>query len=190
MKNVLLELNIFCIFIFFLIVSANFLAEIFPCRLQDIIRNNMFVKHIFGIFTMIFFVVLSSGTKDKNILNISKKSFLLYILFILMTKCQINIFCVILFFLGVTYILHLIKQEKLEEEDKNKDEIAIYNNIIDGLYILILFFTIIGVLLYIGEKKIEYGNNFNYITFFIGKTICKGKSPKVNMLKSLKYAFK
>jgi len=188
MNNFLVESNIFCIFIFFLIVSANFLAEVFPCRLQAVLRNNMIVKHIFGIFTMIFFVVLSSGIKNKNILNITKKSFLLYILFILITKCQIYIFYVILFFLGITYILHIIKQEKIEEEDK--DEIAIYNNITDGLYILILIFIILGVLLYIGEKKIEYKSNFKYETFFIGKPKCKGKSPSINMFKSLKYAFK
>jgi hypothetical protein len=67
MKNIIVESNIFCIFIFILIVSANFLAEIFPCRLQHLLRSNMLVKHIFGLFTMIFFVVLSSGIKEKDI---------------------------------------------------------------------------------------------------------------------------
>ena len=95
MKNLLVDSNIFCIFIFVLIVSANFLAEIFPCRLQYILRNNMFIKHVFGLFTMIFFVVLSSEWKNKNIFNIVNSSFLLYVLFILITKCQIYAFYII-----------------------------------------------------------------------------------------------
>ena len=81
MKQILVDSNIFCIFIFILIVSANFLAEVFPCRIQHLLRNNMLVKHMFGLFTMIFFVVLSSNVSDKNIFKIAKTSFLLYILF-------------------------------------------------------------------------------------------------------------
>ena len=64
MANFVVDSNIFCIFIFFLIISANFLAELFPCRLQYILRNNMVIKHLFGLFSMIFFVVLSSGIKN------------------------------------------------------------------------------------------------------------------------------
>ena len=92
MANFVVDSNIFCIFIFFLIISANFLAELFPCRLQYILRNNMVIKHLFGLFTMIFFVVLSSGIKNKNILKIMLTAFVLYIIFILITKCNINIF--------------------------------------------------------------------------------------------------
>jgi len=40
-----------------------------------------------------------------------------------------------------------------------------------------------------GEKKIEYKNDFNYLTFFFGKPNCKGESPKVDFFKALKYAF-
>lgn len=198
MKNLVVGLNIYCIFIFILIISANFLAEIFPCRLQNALRNNMFFKHLFGLFTMIFFVVLSSGIENKNILNIVSSSCLLYILFILITKCQIYAFFIILFFLGITYIINILKQQEMEsskknatEEDSNKDndKYAIYDNIIYVLYILIMVFILLGVVLYMGEKKIEYKKDFDYITFFIGKPVCRGKSPKVNMIESFKNAF-
>lgn len=194
MKNILVDSNMFCIFIFILIVSANFLAEIFPCKLQHLLRSNMLVKHIFGLFTMIFFVVLSSGIKNKNILNIAKSSFLLYILFILISKSQIYAFNFILIFLGITYIINIIKQEKEEKKNVNEElineKINNYDYITYILYILIIITTIIGVILYMGEKKIEYRNNFNYITFFLGKPHCIGKSPKTNLFKALKYAFK
>jgi hypothetical protein len=41
-----------------------------------------------------------------------------------------------------------------------------------------------------GEKKIEYKKDFNYITFFIGQSSCKGQSPKVNLIEAIKHAFK
>jgi hypothetical protein len=197
MKNFIIDTNIFCIFIFVLIVSANFLAELFPCRLQYVLRNNMVVKHIFGLFTMIFFVVLSSGIKDKNILNIVKNAVFLYIIFMLITKCQKNLFFIILLLLGITYITNIIKQQEIEsnktestEEKANENVDSIYDDIIYILYIIIIIFIILGVLLYMGEKKIEYKKDFNYITFFIGQSSCKGQSPKVNLIEAIKHAFK
>jgi hypothetical protein len=140
--------------------------------------------------------VESSGTTDKNIFTIVGSSVLLYILFILITKCQIYMFFIILLFLGVTYIISIIKQQEIEnskkgsgEEPSNKEKDNIYDTILFVLYIVILCFTFIGVIMYMGEKKIEYKKNFNYITFFIGKSICKGKSPKVNMIESFTNAF-
>ena len=192
MKHILIDSNIFCIFIFILIVSANFLAEIFPCRIQYLLRSNMYVKHIFGLFTMIFFVVLSSGIKDKDIFTIVQISTLLYILFILISKSQIYTFYFILMLLCITYIIHIIKEKEKENKDEKNDTLEKINNyeyIMYVLYILIIIITILGVILYMGEKKIEYKNSFKYITFFFGKPSCKGKSPNVNLFKSLKYAF-
>jgi Ca2+/Na+ antiporter len=155
----------------------------------------MFVKHIFGLFTMIFFVVLSSGIK-KNIFNIVKGSILLYILFILITKCQIYIFYIILLILGITYIINILKQEENEnnktestEEKPTQKKDSFYDNLLNILYAFVMILIVLGVIMYMGEKKIEYKNNFDYITFFIGKSVCIGKSPNINMFKSIKSAF-
>ena len=37
----------------------NYLGEIFPCRVQQLFSNNMYVKHILGILSLMFFVVLT-----------------------------------------------------------------------------------------------------------------------------------
>ena len=195
----IVNLNIFSVFIFILIVSANFLAEIFPCRLQHFLRNNMFMKHIFGIFTMMFFVVLSTNNKNKNIFKLVFNSFLLYILFVLISKCDVYAFYLILIFLGITYIINILKQDKIEnvekeENNKNKElinkEIQNFDNITTILYFFIIIITTIGVILYMGEKKIEYKKKFSYITFFLGKPACKNSSPTINIFEGLKYAFK
>jgi hypothetical protein len=190
MKNVVVDSNLFCIFIFFLIVSANFLAQLFPCRIQYVLVNNMFVKHLFGLFTMIFFVVLTSGIKNKNILNILINGLVLYIIFMLITKCNIYVFFIIIGLLATTYIINIIKEEEIENNKKELDVNNIYDTITYIIYIIICVFIILGILLYMGEKKIEYKKDFNYITFFIGKPSCKGESPNVSIFEAIKHIFK
>ena len=190
MKNFVVDSNIFCIFIFFLIISANFLAELFPCRLQNVLRSNMVVKHIFGLFTMIFFVVLSSGIKNKNIVKILQNATILYFIFMLITKCQIHLFFIIIILLATSYIINIIKEQEIESNKKELNENNIYDKITYIIYIVIGVLIILGVLLYMGEKKLEYKKDFDYITFFIGKHSCKGESPNTNMIESIKHIFK
>lgn len=204
------ETNIFTIFIFILIISGNFLAQLFPCRLQADLNDKMYLKHLFGFFTMIFFVVLAAPVKDKTISVVVLNSFLLYLLFILITKVHVKVFYAIMTLLGGTYIAVLLKQTDLDKVDasanaiisiksgeiENKPSIIddsskylkVYDTIISYSYIIILLLTIVGVLAYMGEKKIEYKNKFTYATFFLGKTICKHNSPSVGIFEALKHS--
>ena len=210
-RQTITETNIFTIFIFILIISGNFLALV-PCKLQDELNNNMYVKHLFGLFTMIFFVTLAAPVKDKTISAVTLNSFLLYLLFILITKVHVKIFYVIAVLLGSTYITVLLKEADIgtinanasatdvknndtmgqsNENPKNvilNNQLKIYDNIIFYSYIFILILTFIGVLAYMGEKKIEYKKNFKYVTFFLGKTVCKHSTSNVDMLKALRYS--
>jgi hypothetical protein len=214
-RQTITETNIFTIFIFILIISGNFLALV-PCKLQDELNNNMYVKHLFGLFTMIFFVTLSAPVKDKTISVVALNSFLLYLLFILITKVHVKVFYIIAVLLGGTYITVLLKQADLDKisanasatDVKNNDtmeqtnelsnelsndviltnQLKLYDNIIFYSYILILILTFIGVLAYMGEKKIEYKKNFKYVTFFLGKTVCKHSSSNIDMIKALRHS--
>ena len=210
-RQTITETNIFTIFIFILIISGNFLALV-PCKLQDELNNNMYVKHLFGLFTMIFFVTLAAPVKDKTISAVTLNSFLLYLLFILITKVHVKIFYVIAVLLGSTYITVLLKEadigtinanasatdvknndtmEQSKENPKNvilNNQLKIYDNIIFYSYILILLLTFIGVLAYMGEKKLEYKKNFKYVTFFLGKTVCKHSTSNIDMIKALRYS--
>lgn len=44
---------------------------------------------------------------------------------------------------------------------------------------------VLGFILYLGEKKYEYKNKFDYLTFIFGKPKCRGHTPKVNYSKIL-----
>jgi hypothetical protein len=161
---------------------------------------------------MIFFVTLAAPVKDKTISAVTFNSFLLYLLFILITKVHVKLFYVIAGLLGTTYIAVLLKEADLDKinanasatDVKNNDtmeqskenptdviltnQLKIYDSVIFYSYTLILLLTIIGVLAYMGEKKIEYKKNFKYVTFFLGKTVCKHSSSNIDMIKALRHS--
>ena len=70
------------IFIFLLIVSGNYLGNLFPCRIQDSFENNMYAKHFLGYFTLLFFVLFTMDEQIRNVNYILLGSFILYITFL------------------------------------------------------------------------------------------------------------
>jgi hypothetical protein len=181
------DIPLFTVFILILIISANTLLPLFPCKFQSLLRDNMLMKHLFAFITMIFFVVLSAPIDDKK--NIFFKAMLLYVFFVFVTKTNYIFFIIILILLAFSYLTILHKNDKKQNENKTDNELIIYDNSLFILYILIIILTFIGLFIYMGEKKIEYKNKFKYFTFFFGKPVCKENSPDVPMLKALKSAF-
>jgi len=193
MSYFLETIPIYTIFIMVLIISANFLAPLFPCRIQKALNNNMYLKHLFGYLTMIFFVTLASPIKNKQIEVVIYQSLIIYILFIMYLKTDIKIFIFILIILFIIYCLILKKNEyeTTISDDKIKDELKNNINNIDYIIKILSYMSIIliiiGLLSYMGQKKYEYKNKFNYIKFFLGKPSCKGKSPRLSFIKSFSY---
>lgn len=184
-----INLPLEAIFIFILIISANFLAPIFPCRVQSLLNNNMAAKHLFGFLTMIFFVVLTIPNSFTQFNILFSQSFILYILFILLTKTESYIFFIIFILLAILYIINLKIKHLEESKSKNKKHLIFYKTIVNYLTIIILFVLFIGVLSYLGQKKLEYKNKFNYLYFFLGKPVCKNKSPSNSFIAGLLNSF-
>ena len=185
---------LYTIFILILIISANFLAQLFPCRLQKILLENMLFKHLFGYFTMVFFVVLSAPIDNKSLQKVIPEALLLYLIFILITKVNTHIFYILIILLGICYLITLQKNYEIDNNINNSNEkdsnrIKLYNSILNGIYIIIFVLLILGIIIYMGEKKIEYNKNFSYQTFFFGKPLCKYETPKISIQNAIKHAF-
>ena len=180
--------NFFTIFVLILIISSNYIGTTFPCRFQYLLNNNNWLKHTFGYLTMTFFVILvdpiTSGTMKNNLV----KAFYLYVWFILLTKTNIYFFISLVIILAVSYLLVLYKKEIIE---KNKDDKIISTIDTTNQYLNTLFLigTVIGVLIYLGEKKLEYKSKFSYYRFFLGNYSCKNYTPPISFVKSLKHTF-
>lgn len=209
----------YAIFIFVLIISANFLAQLFPCRFQQALNDSMYLKHLFGLLTLNFFVLLSLPEFSTSLYECLKSSSILYAAFVIITRTDANIFYLILLLLGISYLVHLnidILVKKTEKDvtvvdDAENDvnyvtiptesdqtitqekntlyDIDFYKNVAYYLNFTTIAFTIFGFTLYLGEKKYEYKSRFSYLKFMFGRAKCRSYSPNLSYLNAIKYAF-
>lgn len=163
------------IIIMILIISANWMKPLFPCKFQNMIDDNIYIRHIFGYFTMTFFVVLLEKSIKFNKLFIN--SLLAYIVFLFMIRTPSYIFIVVLILLLILYILKLKKNEyeELQNTEKQKKYYKYINDIIitsNIITILIYLLIIIGSFIYLVEQRDMYKDNFSFIKFLIGNNTC------------------
>jgi hypothetical protein len=174
------------IFIFFLIVSSNYLGELFPCKIQNLLTDNVVLKHLFGFLTLLFFVVLVDEDNVRQLGDIFVHSAMMYSLFILLINTNIKFFVMCILSLSLIYIINIKNQSLIKN---NEVPIEWLEKLKLGTSIFFVFSTVIGFLVYMGEKKIEYKKKFNFVTFLFGKSKCRNYSPNVSMFKALQSSF-
>ena len=104
---------------------------------------------------------------------------------------------ILIILLGLTFITHVWHDRLLAniKDNINVEQNNKYIKLIKTFDILVLkifiILTIIGVVLYIGQKKLDYEDSFEWKTFFIGNTTCAGttnelsdKAPLTDLLKA------
>ena len=159
--------------ILYLIISANFLAQTFGCKTQYSLNTSMYVKHIVGFFTLLYFVNSIDTDKTTDEFLFFKRFFktiMLYLVFILSTRMNTTVF---MLFIGLLMINFILSQYANTLDTKHfAAKLQIYDTIGKVISKLAIIFLAIGVLLYIKEKKIEYKGKFSYVTFLVGKTTC------------------
>ena len=166
------------IFLLVLIISGNYLGELFPCRVQEILSESTIIKHIGGYLTLLFFVMLTFpefGELDSlnDILIFFGGNGILYLWFIIMSKTYYVIWFIIFALAAIMYLIHLY-QKNQKNEKLEHDQIEIVKK---TLSYIIFILTLFGLLVYMGAKKDEYKDKFQYFKFFFGKPSCSGKSP-------------
>tara|TARA_B110000444_G_scaffold244888_1_gene264765 strand:- start:604 stop:1167 length:564 start_codon:yes stop_codon:yes gene_type:complete len=161
-------------FAFYLIISSNYLGELFGCKFREFLSSNMIIKHILGIFTFGFLVILSSiDFEEENVIyNGILLTIILYIWFLLSTKTHVYITLIIVILFFVMYVIsNRIKY--LKNKKKSTEKLEVINR-----YILIItgVITIFGVINYGYLKKLELNKRnekFNLLSFLIGNNKCR-----------------
>jgi hypothetical protein len=183
--------NLIAIFIFVLVVSGNYLGELFPCQVQRIFAHSMLVKHTLGFMTLLFFVVLTipEMQEQENMLGYTG---LVYLWFIMMAKCYYTLWFAVFGIVGLIYLLQMWQRSiKKDDEEKEKKEEMIEEGK-KYLSVLTLVLTAVGFTMYMGAKKLEYKDKFRYVTFLFGKPECRGddyhKDKDIGYLNLLKHA--
>jgi hypothetical protein len=130
---------------------------------------------------MIFFVVLTNSDGSLNLQTTFIDSIYLYTLFIFLLRTPLFIFLAILALLAGLYVLNIKKKEINEDkkiEEKTREEyLRILSIIRNVTSITIYFLLFLGFFIYLGQKKLEYKNKFDYITFLFGKIECQNTTP-------------
>lgn len=197
MKIVLDKFPLYTIFILFLMICANFIGDLIPCKVQMVLNQNIFIKHFIAFLTLTFFVVFTDDNLDYSFNKIIMTSVKMYSIFIVFINTNKHFFIISLFLLGLTYLINLklaVMKKKIEQNAYHDDinlekQYVLFNNVNNILFYLLNFSIVIGFIIYIGEKKIEYKDQFNYITFLFGNSKCKNFSPKTSLIQSFKRAF-
>tara|TARA_B100000123_G_scaffold207128_1_gene156439 strand:+ start:590 stop:1177 length:588 start_codon:yes stop_codon:yes gene_type:complete len=180
-----------CIFVLILIIFGNYLGELVPCRVQKNMSKNMYLKHFLGYLTLLFFGTLTYFKESR--VNAIYTSFIIYAVFIFISKTYYKFFMLIVVFAGLVYFLDILKSELLENEVKTEMVKTMLHYIPQIQMILVIcsiVFGLLGFTIYLGNKKHEYGNRFNYIYFLLGKPKCRDNPhPQTTLYEDLVKAF-
>jgi cell division protein FtsW (lipid II flippase) len=162
------------LFIIYLLISCNFLAQLFSCQLQNILRNHMYIKHIVGFLTMLFCIILvdSNIQKENRYLEGFFYAVIFYLWFWITTKTNLYITLNVIILFLIIYLLQLYKNSLNNDQDNeiNKEKIS---NLQIFIAIIAFIVSLIGFIMYYLEKKKEYKDNWNYTNFLIGTIDCK-----------------
>lgn len=186
------------LFIIYLLISCNFLANLFSCNLQELLTNNMYAKHMFGFLAMLFCIIYVDSTivKESKYIEGFFYAVIFYIWFVLTTKTHLYTTLIIFILILIVYILQIYKntlnqelekeqkdisqeQEKLKQEQELEQDI---NNVQLTQHIIIgsaLVITIIGSIYYYFAKKKEYSKDWDALTFIFGNIDCKNNKDGV-----------
>jgi hypothetical protein len=172
------------VFAFYMIVAANFLPELLGCRMQAILRNNMYVKHLTG-WVLLFFLVVSvnpsmSSTKWWQVII---ASLIIYLWFLIISRAPFSIACSTVLILLVIYLLS-IQKDKYEKDkrDQNQDTVSRLTSIQNILIVVSVIMSVVGFCIYILEKKAEYGKKFEVLKFVFGNTKCRNFTPSTAII--------
>lgn len=179
-------------FAIYLIIACNFLGELFGCKFRQALQENMILKHLFGFLTFAFLVILSNAdiSSFNSLLRNAVYSIIFYVWFVLTTKTHIFITVMVLLIFFIMYVLAMRIQVLEKNININNKEIKNLKKINNILLLVALIITILGVIHYIIAKKREFDKrkeNFNYLTFFLGKPDCKNhKYENISLINNVK----
>jgi hypothetical protein len=175
----------FAIFALYLLISSNILYPLISCQVREMFEENMFLRHLCGYLSLLFFIVLS-GAKDVEYLKTIVFTFFIYIWFVMTSHMGKTFWLISLFLFATLFVLQLYKTTT-ELPQKEKDLITDIEYFGTAIAFIV---TAMGFTIYLGEKRIEYGSKFNFNTFLLGVKQCRGKSPQVSTMEAFRAAFK
>jgi hypothetical protein len=178
--------NGFYLALVYLVISGNYLGSLFGCKIQQLFRENMLVKHVLGLFTSYFLIILSTPPENYTAESTLVLTLVIYMWFFLTTKMHVYFWIPMILSVLGAYLLWVYKKQKLAKEEEWKKWVESIQRV------AVLFagvLTAMGVVAYYGEKKLEYGDDFTAWKFWMGVPECRYATPPVSITTSMLAAF-
>ena len=177
------------IVLLYLIISSNFIADIFGCTLRGILRKSTLAKHTLAYLTMLLFVTASTDwSQSYNFGRLMGYSFSYYFLFVLTTRVPYRFLLPILFLFICMYYIQIYKTTLMRGNDAGQLPLSEVRNIyvfqdIDKCAQLFLNASLIlifvGFVVYFKNKRHIFGRKFSIFEFFRSNSTCS-KKPMSN----------
>ena len=177
------------IVLLYLIISSNFIADIFGCTLRHLLRNNTLVKHGLAYLTMLLFVTAQTDwSQDYAFSNLMGYSFSYYFIFVLTTRLPFRFLIPVLFLFTCMYYIEIYKTTLLKGNDAGQtplsevrnmyvfQDIRKYQQLFLNASLLLIF---LGFIVYFRNKQAIFGRKFDLFQFFSSNSKCTGKSTSV-----------
>lgn len=172
------------IIIIYALVALNFLfnkLKDFSCHAQNIVHRHLILKHVLNLIGVFFVIVLFTRNTPIRPPFLVLLTCLMYLLFMLMTRCDYRLLGV---FLVLMIVMMYIEAEKsYRKKHESHDAAAITEmrltkaqSIIQVLSVIVI---IIGVIVYIGQRSREYADVWSWKTFWVGIRKCKGNGSPI-----------
>jgi uncharacterized membrane protein len=176
------------VFILYIVLAGRFLDPLIPCHSARLFENSMWLRHLLGFLTLIFFVVIADTEIDDYLPlgSILAVAGVIYAWFLLSSKMTANWWVFLVLLLAGLYLIDLYESRQKDEDPTTAYVLDIVKKVSLGLGAILTFF---GFLIYVGEKKLEYKSEFDWGTLLLGTPTCKGTPNKTPYLTSLKAAF-
>jgi hypothetical protein len=168
MQLLLLE-NIKALFLLYLAISSNFLSNTMNCSINKVLKENMFLKHIF-LIALIYFTIDFTSKDLQSPFNSFKQSMYIYILFLLLSKQQFIFFIINFSLIFVIYIMSIQDQYNKQNNVQSDHNLLDYIRHLKQILIITL---IIGYVIYFKQQYTDYKGNFNLIYYIFGTISCK-----------------
>lgn len=155
-------------------VAGNFMAETLGCNTQKLLSTNMFAKHAITLLILFFAIDFTSGEPKPPHVTL-KLTFVIYILFLLFTKMNMQITIAIFILIISTYVvtLYLDYYNNYDKKERNTSMINNLEYVRKILYIIITVLIVIGFVLYLIKQRKEHAKDWSSIDFLFGKLKCK-----------------
>lgn len=176
------------LFIAFVVMSSGFVTQILSCQVQHVLETNIYMKHVIGYILIYVFIMLEGGWSFNK--EVDKKydqnnwsngnsfdsliyALGLYVVFMVSAKMQFYPNILFYFMLFLIYVLNTQRLYWVNRNMLTKTQDKIFKYVLLSLLVFTMCMFVYGIYDYSQYTRIKHGDNFNWVTFFVGKPQCQ-----------------